>query len=264
VYDEKYEGKTMMTFELNTQRELEREHAVGQREKNEECIVVQVIDGGGMTFSRSQTLGECKIPLSLVRMSGMQHGSRKVGMDFRVFCSWFELQGSSQSESPSSTRTKSSLGPPGLAISTSTKSSTPGAYGEIQLVLTVVCAANYKDAHTRSIPDPWSLEKNRLKINNHDKIPIYDEYGFTIPKKMIGKWWYEQSHNRMMASQQSQRWKAMFPERNVVGRIKKIFGHMSSPFGGCEHFGMLKYLQCLYSLSLSLSPSRTNKPQHRN
>ena len=126
-----------------------------------------------MTFSRTHILGECRIPLSLVRMSGMQHGSRKVGMDFRVFSSWFELQPAANTESPTTTR-KSVAGPPGL-LRTMTNT-TPGVNGEIHLVLAVVCAPSHKDAHTKHLPDPWSLEKNRLNIELESKTPVFDEY----------------------------------------------------------------------------------------
>ena len=174
-YDTNFDPKLSMTFDLDVNRELERENAGRNRSESfsDECIVVQVIDGGGMTFSRTHILGECRIPLSLVRMSGMQHGSRKVGMDFRVFSSWFELQPAANTESPTTTR-KSIAGPPGL--SRTMTNTTPGVNGEIHLVLTVVCAPSHKDAHTKHLPDPWSLEKNRLNIELESKTPVFDEY----------------------------------------------------------------------------------------
>ena len=125
VYDENYEGKFNITFDLDVDREIERElggrHKMGRRRTQSggghagECIVVQVVDGGGMTFSSKHILGECRIPLSLVRMSGIQHGSPRLGMDFRVFHSWFELQPPSETASP--TR-KSMAAPPGLSFRT--------------------------------------------------------------------------------------------------------------------------------------------------
>ena len=124
LYDENCEGKHNITFGLDAKREIEREHGgrhkMGRRRSQsggqaDECIVVQVVDGGGITFSRTHILGECRLPLSLVRMSGIQHGSPRLGMDFRVFHRWFELQPPLETASP--TR-KSMAAPPGLSFRT--------------------------------------------------------------------------------------------------------------------------------------------------